>query len=160
MPEVFEWRVVFVQLAKKIVTFLMRSRPSRCMTTAVRWRLSTRPQHGRPVVTGVRWCPFGSDRLSALRQVVRDLDARGLPVVATLPNSAYSLVQLEAPELEPEELREAMRWRVKDLIDFPVEEAVIDVFGLPASRRPGAPELVYAVVAKSHEVDDTGQAPG
>lgn len=113
---------------------------------------------GRPVITGVRWCPLrGSDRGPALRQAVRDLKARGLPVVATLPNSAYSLVQLEAPELEPEELREAMRWRVKDLIDFPVEEAVIDVFGLPASRRPGAPQLVYAVVAKSHEVDELGR---
>lgn len=109
----------------------------------------------RPVITGVRWCPFHSeqDRVPALRAAVRDLGARGLPVVAALPSTAYSLVQLEAPELEREELREAMRWRVKDLIDFPVEEAVIDVFELPASRRPGAPALVYAVVAKSYEVD-------
>lgn len=113
---------------------------------------------GRPVITGVRWCPFHGavDKASALRQAVRELKARGLPVVAMLPGSAYSLVQLEAPELETEELREAMRWRVKDLIDFPVEDAVIDVFELPASRRPGAPSLVYTVVAKAHEVEDLG----
>lgn len=113
----------------------------------------------RPVITGVRWCPFHdeSEKASVLKKAVRDLNARGLPVVATLPNSAYSLVQLEAPQLDAEELREAMRWRVKDLIDFPVQEAVIDVFGLPASRRPGAPELVYAVVAKSGEVESLGK---
>ena len=61
--------------------------------------------------------------------------------MATLPYSAYSMVQLEAPELEPDELREAMRWRVRDLIDFPVEQAAIDVFHLPESQRPGAPAL-------------------
>lgn len=109
----------------------------------------------RPVVTGVHWCAFdgAADKASVLRQAVRTLKARGLPVIATLPGSCYSLVQLEAPALEQEELREAMRWRVKDLIDFPVEEAVIDVFELPASRRPGAPALVYAVVAKAAEVE-------
>ena len=113
---------------------------------------------GKPVLAGARWCPLrDSDRTSVLKQAVRGLKARGMPVVATLPHSAYSLVQLEAPELEPGELREAMRWRVKDLIDFPVEEAVIDVFELPASRRPGAPQLVYAVVAKSREVDELGR---
>jgi MSHA biogenesis protein MshI len=62
-------------------------------------------------------------------------------------------VQLEAPELADDELREAMRWRVRDLIDFPVEAAVIDVFRLPVSRRPGTPDLLYAVVAKTAEVE-------
>lgn len=109
----------------------------------------------RPVVTGVGWCSFGTqrDRVSALKKAIGALKARKLPVIATLPHASYSLVQLEAPELELDEMREALRWRVKDLIDFPVEEAVIDVFGLPASKRPGAPALVYAVVAKSVDVD-------
>lgn len=112
-----------------------------------------------PVISGVRWCSFSRspDKVSALRKMVRELGARGLPVVANLQSSAYTLVQLEAPELEPEELREAMRWRVKDLIDFPVEEAVIDVFNLPASRRPGTPDLVYTVVARSQAVEALGK---
>lgn len=96
---------------------------------------------GGVVVSGVRWLAFrdAADRSSAIRQAVRELGAQGLPVVANLQHSAYSLVQVEAPELSDEELREAMRWRVRDLIDFPIEQAVIDVFHLPASRRPGAP---------------------
>jgi len=111
-----------------------------------------------PKITAVRWCPFRqpSEMGLVLKRAVRDMNAFGLPVVATLAHSAYSLVQLEAPALAPEELREAMRWRVKDLIDFPLEEAVVDVFKLPASRRPGAPELVYAVVARSHAVEQLG----
>lgn len=108
-----------------------------------------------PSIAGARWCACGpaTDHARLLKQTVRELGARGLPVVATLPHAAYSLVQLEAPELDDGELREAMRWRVKDLIDFPVEEAVIDVFRLPASRRPGAPALLYVVVARESAVD-------
>ena len=110
---------------------------------------------GSPSVTATRWFALRSSAgtADALSAAVRELDLRGLPVVATLPHSAYSLVQLEAPELDQEELREAMRWRVKDLIDFPVEQAVIDVFPLPPSRRPGAPSLLYAVVAQALDVD-------
>ena len=51
---------------------------------------------------------------------------------------------------------EAVRQRIKDLIDFPVEEATIDVFELPESRRPGALSLVYVVVAKSDQVEALG----
>lgn len=113
---------------------------------------------GGVVVSGVRWLAFrdAADRSGAIRQAVCELGAQGLPVVANLQHSAYTLVQLEAPELSDEELREAMRWRVRDLIDFPIEQAVIDVFHLPASRRPGAPRLLYVVVAKASEVDALG----
>ena len=116
------------------------------------------PDH--PMVSAVRWCPLAADAKpgSVLADAVRDLGARGLPVHATLPYSSYSLVQLEAPELADDELREAMRWRVKDLIDFPVEQAAIDVFPLPESQRPGAPALLYVVVAQSAAVDSLAAA--
>jgi MSHA biogenesis protein MshI len=112
----------------------------------------------RPLVTGSRWYAVdpAEDRAAAVKRAARELGARGLPVVATLPHTAYSLVQLEAPELATEELRDAMRWRVKELIDFPVEEAVIDILKLPPSRRPGSPELVYVVVASQNEVEQLG----
>ena len=115
-----------------------------------------------PSVAGVRWCAFDEIRPNdaALREAVRDLNARGLPVCATLHHSSYSPVQLEAPEMPDDELREAMRWRVRDLVDFPVEEAVIDVFRLPPSRRPGAPSLAYVVVARQADVDELAELLG
>ncbi|MCB1724548.1 MAG: hypothetical protein KDJ39_12735 [Gammaproteobacteria bacterium] len=113
-----------------------------------------------PVVDAARWFPLhGADALAGdLGRAVNELGVRGLPVVATLPHAAYSLVQLEAPDLEIDELREAMRWRVRDLIDFPVEQAIVDVFRLPASRRAGAPPLLYVVVARQADVQHLTQA--
>ncbi len=47
----------------------------------------------------------------------------------------YQFLQVEAPDnakdLPREELREAMRWRVKEMVDFPIETAGIDVIVLP-----------------------------
>ena len=114
----------------------------------------------RPTVTAVRWCPLSPESKlgGVLAAAVREMGARGLPVYATLSSTRYSLVQLETPKLADEELREAMRWRVRDLIDFPVEQAAIDVFHLPESHRPGAPALLYVVVAQSLAVDSLAAA--
>lgn len=111
---------------------------------------------GQARVTAARWCPFdtGAEPAHVVREAVKALDVRGLPVCATLRHASYSLVQLEAPELGDEELRDAMKWRVGDLIDFPVEDAMVDVFRLPQSRRAGAPDLVYVVVARRDDVDE------
>lgn len=112
-----------------------------------------------PAVERLRWYELaaGQDRATGFRQAVREMGARGMRVVATLPHTAYTLVQLEEPDLgagvSDDDLRDAMRWRVKDLIDFPVDQAAIDVFRLPPSRRPGAHGLVYVVVAPQAEVE-------
>lgn len=113
-----------------------------------------------PKVVAVSWCPLeGMATLTeTLAREVREHSLAGLPAIVTLPHAAYSLVQLEAPDLEADELRDAMRWRVKDLIDFPVEQAEIDIFRLPESQRPGAPPLMYVVVARHEAVKQLVQA--
>ena len=61
----------------------------------------------------------------------------------------YKLLMVEAPDVKDSELAAAVRWRVKDLIDFNVEDAVIDVFEVPESR---SGSMVYAVVARAEDV--------
>lgn len=47
----------------------------------------------------------------------------------------YQFLLVDAPdnakELPREELREAMRWRIKEMIDFPIETAGIDIVAIP-----------------------------
>ncbi len=64
----------------------------------------------------------------------------------------YRLLLVEAPEVPKEELRSALRWRIKDLIDFHVDDAVIDVFDMPAPARGGHTRPVYAVAARAELV--------
>jgi MSHA biogenesis protein MshI len=54
-----------------------------------------------------------------------------------------------------------MRWRLKDTIDFRVEDAVIDVFDVPDQNRGGNGRMVYAVAARRSAVDrHTGALAG
>ena len=45
----------------------------------------------------------------------------------------YSMTLVERPKVPEEEVKEAVRWRLQEGLDFPPDQAVIDVFPLPAS---------------------------
>lgn len=64
-----------------------------------------------------------------------------------LPASAYQMVQVEAPDVPAAELRGAVRWKLRDLIGFPVDDATIDVFEAPPSPRRRE-KMLYAVAAR------------
>ncbi len=64
----------------------------------------------------------------------------------------YNLLLVEAPDVQPDELRAAIRWRVKDLIDFHIDDAVVDVFEAPSYKAAGTNKMMYAVVARSSRV--------
>lgn len=69
----------------------------------------------------------------------------------------YSLLMVEAPDVQADELRAAVRWRIKDLIDFHIDDAVVDVFEVPDTKTAGRNKMMYAVVARSamvkHRID-------
>jgi len=54
-----------------------------------------------------------------------------------LREGEYHLLQVDAPDnaqsMARAELREALRWRVKEMVDFPVEHAGIDILDIPAA---------------------------
>ena len=72
------------------------------------------------------------------------------PLNEVLPAGQVKLQLLEAPPVEAQEMREAVRWKIKDLLDYDVEQAVVDVFSLPAED--GRPKEVYAVYAHEDQV--------
>jgi MSHA biogenesis protein MshI len=72
--------------------------------------------------------------------------------LSSLEMGDYNLILVEAPDVQPEELRAAVRWRVKDLIDFRIDDAVVEVFEAPDSRGAASNKMMYAVVARSARV--------
>lgn len=98
--------------------------------------------------------PLESAAGAAAREAaVRAAALPRLPVSTVLRPDDYQLALVEAPEVPPAELRAAMRWRLKESIDFRVEEAVIDVFDVPDQNRGGHGRMMYAVAARRSAVD-------
>lgn len=72
---------------------------------------------------------------------------------ALLPSGDYQLIQTEAPGVPREEWREALRWRLKDFLDYPGEEAVYDVADIPTEQHaPGRQRQCFVVAARRQTV--------
>ncbi|HBM07273.1 MSHA biogenesis protein MshI [Pseudomonas sp. Choline-3u-10] len=89
-----------------------------------------------------------------LKQAVAEHGLNGMSVNLLLHPSAYQMFLLEAPEVPAEELRDAMRWRVKDLLSEPLEDVVIDCFSLPEDAYRGRTRMVYCVVLKKSRMTE------
>lgn len=59
----------------------------------------------------------------------------------------YQLLLVDSPDVPEAEMREAMRWRIKDLISIPLANAVIDIFNLPVDANRAGKRMSYVVVA-------------
>jgi len=65
----------------------------------------------------------------------------------------YQLLLVEAPEVPKEELKEALLWRIKDLIHFSPDDALLDYVELPEDAYRGRGAMVYVVVAEKRLIN-------
>ncbi len=71
-----------------------------------------------------------------------------------LNKNEYALELIESPPVASEELTEAVRWRLKDLIQTPIEETAIDVFPLPDDAYRGRMRMVYVVAVAKNVIEE------
>ena len=75
-----------------------------------------------------------------------------ISVATSMQPGEFSLQMLEAPQVAAEELQAAVRWKIKEVLDFDVEDAVIDVFEIPGQKERGRAPMVYVVAAQQDKV--------
>lgn len=92
------------------------------------------------------------DVAALLPRLVKSQQLDRFLAVTAMALGTYSLVMVEAPDVKPEELRAAIRWRVRDLIDFHIDDAVVDAFEIPQKQPGGQSRMMYAVVARADDV--------
>ena len=109
---------------------------------------------GAPVLERCEALPLERGAPSAaVTQALLALGLPRLPASTVLRSEDYQLALVEAPDVPPAELRAAMRWRLRDAIDFRVEDAVIDVIDVPNQARGAQTRMLYAVAARRTAVD-------
>ena len=96
----------------------------------------------------------GEEPAQALPHAVKQHQLNQFSCTTLLDIGDYQLLMVEAPEVPPAELRSAIRWRVREMIDFHVDDAMVDVFDAPASAARGIQDHLYAVVARSSLVQE------
>lgn len=106
----------------------------------------------RPALQSCRYIETyqAEERLEKLGKYIRERALKRQPCIVVLDESCYNLVQMAAPPVQDDELTAALRWSLKDLIDYPVDDAVIDVFRVPVQEHREA--KVYAVVSPRAQI--------
>ena len=103
-----------------------------------------------PMVRLVDVLPLDRADPEALRKAIRDKGLRSARFALLLGASDYQLLQADAPAVEEGELREALRWSIKDSVSFSVEQASIDFIELPTRGSAAGRSRQLLVAAASH----------
>jgi MSHA biogenesis protein MshI len=77
----------------------------------------------------------------------REHDLDRLRCTTVLPQGDYQFHVVEAPAVPDAELKTAVRWHLKDLIEYSPDEAVVDVMPLPKGLATGRGANVIAIAA-------------
>jgi MSHA biogenesis protein MshI len=77
---------------------------------------------------------IGQDaQVEALRQWVRSHRLQKAPCVCLIADDDCDVFQVEKVEVEDSEMIQAITWKIKDLINYDVGNAVVDLYPMPAS---------------------------
>ena len=106
-------------------------------------------------ITTVTLLPCAVDqRESVLVDFVSQQKLQNAVCNLVLPPSDYQLLLVEAPQVPDEEMRAAVRWRLKDLINIPLESAVVDLFNLPLGATRSGKRMIFVVVTELQKVQE------
>ena len=75
-------------------------------------------------------------------------------LASVLPTGSYQLVLVQVPDVPANEVKSAVRWQIKDLLDFPVDEAVVELFEMPELSTKKDKSMAYAVATRRSNVQE------
>ena len=113
------------------------------------------PGNGKPHAG--RWGvlrPQSSSKEHSLEKIAREQRLQNFQCTTLLGPSEYQILLVDAPSVPRDELKAAIRWRIKDLLEYHVDDATIDVLEIPADPGAGGakPRSMYAVAAPNDVV--------
>jgi MSHA biogenesis protein MshI len=114
------------------------------------------PNGGRPVVEFAEERSWDAAEPKSLERVAREFGATRFQCTTLLRPDQYQILLVEAPAVKPEELKSAVRWRIKDMLDYHVDDATIDVLDVPVPT--GAAQrahYMYTVAARNDTIRAT-----
>ena len=108
---------------------------------------------GKPQIVMYISHPLAAVAAAELGRVCSSMRIGGFQFTNLLLPSEYQLQVVEAPNVPAEELKAAVRWRVKDMLSYHVDDAAIDVLQIPASQQGGdRPQSLYVVTAHNEVI--------
>lgn len=114
-------------------------------------QISLGPDH-RPRLGWV-WQGPSAELSEGLRSLNRTHRLKGARLTGQIDRAQYRLISTEVPDVPREEWRDAMRWRLKDQVDFPLDDALLDILAVPQDTQLRQTHPAMAVVAQRVDIN-------
>lgn len=86
--------------------------------------------------------------------IVKEYDLEDAVTYWLLSPSDYQLNLIESIPVPKDEFRNALTWRIRSLINYPVDEAAIDYFELPAKKNTPSSPLIATVTSQKTQLSE------
>ncbi len=114
-------------------------------------------QGGTPRLTACEFrpVPIGAEPAFVLRALISSLVPEAGTCNYVLAPDEYQTLLVDTPDVSPSEMREAVRWKIHDLIDMPLSDATVDVFDIPVQINHGEekPRSLCVVVSQNSVIE-------
>lgn len=112
---------------------------------------------GRPQLVSYAFHPVAGIRLSGityavLEKICKDLHLDSFRFTTLLAPSEYQLLQVEAPNIPQDEMKAAVRWSIKEMLSYHVDDAALDILFIPTGQAGNERVKSLYVVAASNEL--------
>jgi len=106
-----------------------------------------------PHVVRCEYHETGAISAAALEKLRREANLDGYHFTTLLAPGEYQLLLVEAPHVPAAELKTAIRWKIKDSLNYRIDDATVDVLQIPASKSgPERVQSLYAVAAANDTI--------
>lgn len=107
----------------------------------------------RPQITKCAFYPLAEVTSVALEKIGKEMQLESSRVTTLLSSNEYQLMMVDAPSVPVDELKTAIRWKIKDSLSYHIDDATIDVLQIPTNKYGGdRPQSLYAVAASNETI--------
>jgi len=107
----------------------------------------------RPQVTRCAFYPLEEVNSSALEKLRKEAQLEKARITTLLGANEYQLLMVEAPNVPVDELKASIRWKIKDSLNYHVDDATVDVLQIPSGKYGSErPQALYAVAASNETI--------
>jgi MSHA biogenesis protein MshI len=108
-----------------------------------------------PCVVRCEYHETGTVSADSLAKLRRESDIDNHDVTTLLAPGEYQMLLVEAPNVPIDEMKTAARWKIKDSLNYHIDDATVDMVRIPASKYgSGRPQSLYAIAAANSIVQE------
>jgi MSHA biogenesis protein MshI len=104
-------------------------------------------------VSACAFFPMGEITSLALEKLVKEQRLVSCQFTTLLAPDEYQILMVDAPNVPADELKMAIRYRIKDSLNYRVEDAMVDVVQIPGNKNTeNRPQSLYAIAASNDTI--------